>query len=85
MIYIHYRNGVRLEGILMAMADGVARVAVKGADDAAVYRWVHGAWVSEDCEVVSFEFIEDCPRATDDVLERMFPAQPLQPATQHVM
>ena len=55
-MFIKYRNGTRLQGILVALGDQLIRVAIKDADDAAIFRLVSGVWVSEDCEVVTFEF-----------------------------
>ena len=56
MIYIKYNNGRKLNGIVLALGDQSIRVAVQGSDDAVAYRLISGVWVSEDCEVVTFEF-----------------------------
>ena len=84
MIYIKYRNGIRLRGVLMAMTQDTLRVAIQGADDAAIYRLISGVWVSEDCEVVTFEF--DAGRAAaHEVLETLFPLPVSSSPAQRVM
>jgi hypothetical protein len=87
MIFIRYRNGRILRGILLALGDQLIRVAIEGADDAAVFRLVSGVWVTDDCEVVTFEFAgdESSPRRSGRVLESMFPAQSEAPVVQRVM
>jgi len=85
MIYIQYATGIRLQGILMAMGDGLIRVAIKGADDAAIYRMIHGRWVSEDCEVVTIEFPRDGEPGGPDQIETIFPTQTHTAAAQRIM
>jgi hypothetical protein len=87
MIFVKYRNGKKLQGILLALGDQSIRVALKGADDAALYRLVSGTWVSEDCEIVTFEFNEESVAANEEneYLEAIFPRQSQPPATQRVM
>jgi hypothetical protein len=58
MIFIHYNNGRVLHGVVLALGDRMARIAVKGSDDAVEFRLVNQVWVSEDCEVVRLEFAE---------------------------
>jgi hypothetical protein len=87
MIFIKYKTGRTLQGILLALGDQLIRVAVKGADDAVQFRLVNGVWVSEDCEIVTFEFADRGFSEQDDTecLEAMFPAQSQQPALPRVM
>jgi len=87
MIFIKYKNGTTLQGILLALGDQLLRVAVKGKDDAVQFRLVNGLWVSEDCEVVTFEFAEGGFSEPDesDHLEAIFPAKSDQPPIQRVM
>ena len=87
MIFIKYKSGRKLQGILLALGDQLIRVAVKGSDDAAQFRLVNGVWVSEDCEIVTFEFVDSGFSAEDESehLEAMFPAQPQPPAFPRVM
>ena len=86
MAIIRYRNGRKLQGILLSLGEHEARVAIKGADDAAIFRLISGVWVSEDCEVVTFEFTgtgEQPDRST--AREKILPA-PCEIATlQRVM
>ena len=53
---IRYADGRILDGILLVLAGGFMRVAVRNADDVIEYRLVNNCWVSEDCEPVTFEF-----------------------------
>jgi len=85
MINIRYSTGIRLQGILMAMGDGLIRVAIKGADDAAIYRLIHGSWVSEDCEVVTIEFPKSGGSDKSEEIEAIFPLQAHAPAAQRIM
>ena len=87
MILIRYRNGRVLRGILLALGDQLIRVAIEGADDAAVFRLVSGVWVTDDCEVVTFEFADDesSHRRSGRVLESMFQAPSAAPVVQRVM
>ena len=84
MIYIKYSTGVRLQGILMAMGDGLIRVAIQGADDAAIYRLINGSWISEDCEVVTIEFDRGGPEAHTGI-EAIFPPEAHTPAAHRIM
>jgi hypothetical protein len=59
MIFVKYKNGKTLEGIVLAMGSQSMRIAIKGSDDAAEYRRVSDRWVSDDCEVVTFELAEE--------------------------
>lgn len=84
---VKYRNGKTLHGILLALGDGSIRVAIKGSDDAAVYRLFNGAWISEDCEVVTFEFPDDGFAGRDDstLREAIFPSHSEASAVQRIM
>ena len=88
MISIMYSNGRALQGVVLAFGDQVVRVALKDSDDAAEYRLINGVWVSEDCEVVRFEFLDGRVADTscdEGVLESLFPAPSLAPRLQRVM
>jgi hypothetical protein len=87
MIFVRYKSGKTLQGILLALGDRSMRVAIKGAEDAAVYRLVSGKWVSEDCEVVSFDFADEGFGTGDesDVLEPIFSTRFEQSTLQRVM
>jgi hypothetical protein len=58
------------------------RVAVKDTDDAAEFRMINGAWVSEDCEIVRLEFAAQGSTfdINDDFLDAVLSAEvALQP------
>jgi hypothetical protein len=72
---IRYADGRTLDGMVLSLKGSVARVAIKDEDDAAEFNLVHGQWISEDCETVTFDFplaifrsIEDRPAETVGVL-----------------
>ncbi|MCU1237239.1 MAG: hypothetical protein JWP63_5206 [Candidatus Solibacter sp.] len=77
MILINYRNGRVLQGIVLSFGDQLMRVAVKDSDDAAEFRLVNGAWISEDCEVVRLEFASRGATVDihDDFLDAVLNAQ----------
>ena len=88
MVRIRYSNGKVLQGIVLSFGDQLVRVAIKDAGDAAEYRLVNGRWVSEDCEVVRFEFVESVdPVEMDDaeILEALFVKDPGSLPVQRVM
>jgi small nuclear ribonucleoprotein (snRNP)-like protein len=87
MIFVKYKNGRTLQGILVALGDQLVRVALKNAEDAAIFRLVSGVWVSEDCEVVTFEFAENgfAPQDITDFREAVFPNRVEPTVTQRVM
>jgi hypothetical protein len=87
MIFVRYKSGKTLQGILLALGDQSVRLAIKGSDDAIIYRLVSGHWVSEDCEVVNFEFADEGfdPRDESDVLEPIFSTPSEHPPVQRVM
>ena len=55
-VTIRQTNGEMVEGVVLTRTEFKMRVAVKNADDAAVFVWVDGTWISEDCEAVDIEF-----------------------------
>ena len=87
MAIIRYKNGRKLQGILLSLGNDEVRVAIKGGDDAAVFRRISGVWVSEDCEVVTFEFTGDSSPNTgrNDVAEKILPTPCEIAALQRVM
>jgi hypothetical protein len=58
MIVVKYQNGKKRRGVLLALGGQHIRVAMQDSADAAEYRLISGHWVSEDCELVTFEFSE---------------------------
>jgi len=56
MIVIRHSDGTSQEGILLNLQGDMMRVAGKGSDDVLEFRMVRGKWISEDCDVVTFEF-----------------------------
>lgn len=86
MIFVRYKSGKTLQGILLAIGDQSIRVAIKGSEDAAVYRLVRGYWVSEDCEIVNFEFAdEEFAQDEADIPEPIFSTRFERPTLQRVM
>jgi hypothetical protein len=53
---IRYLDGKAIEGVTLARTANTMRVVVKGGDDAIEFIKVHGTWISEDCEPVTFEY-----------------------------
>jgi hypothetical protein len=58
MIFVKYQNGNKRQGVVLALGGQCMRIAIQGSDDAVEYRLVSDYWVSEDCEIVTFEFAE---------------------------
>ena len=56
MIVIRHSDGATQEGVLLCLQGVMLRIAGKGSEDVLEFHLVHGKWVSEDCEVVTFEF-----------------------------
>ena len=56
MIVIRHSDGAAQEGVLLSLQADMLRIAGKGSDDVLEFRLVHGKWVSENCDVVTFEF-----------------------------
>ena len=55
-MYINYRDGSSRSGLIVGLSGNVMRVALAGCDDLLEFRLVDNRWISEECEVVSFEF-----------------------------
>ncbi|HJZ97952.1 MAG TPA: hypothetical protein VKE70_15685 [Candidatus Solibacter sp.] len=87
MILVKYKNGRVLRGIALSLGDHKIRVAIQGSDDAVEYRMVSGAWISEDCEVVSFEFADRDLASEDarEMPETIFPNEFHAPALPLIM
>ena len=88
MILIRYSNGLVLQGIVLSFGERVVRVAIKDADDAAEFHMMNGVWVSEDCEIVCFEFVAQGSSVQvhgDDFLEAMLTAGTAPAPLQRVM
>lgn len=49
-------SGKKQTAVILALAGGVMRVALKNGDDVEEYRLVNETWVSTHCEPVTFEF-----------------------------
>jgi hypothetical protein len=56
MIVIRHTDGASQEGVLLSLQSDTMRIAGKGSEDVLEFRLIHGNWVSEDCDVVTFEF-----------------------------
>jgi hypothetical protein len=56
MIRIRRTDGSTQDGVLLSLQGDTIRIAGKGCSDLLEYRLIHNVWVSEDCEVVTFEF-----------------------------
>ena len=56
MIRIRRTDGSTQDGVLLSLQGDTVRIAGKGCSDLLEYRLIHNVWVSEDCEVVTFEF-----------------------------
>jgi len=65
MIFVKYQNGTTRQGVLLTLGGNWIRVAIQGCDDAVEYRQISGQWISEDCEVVTFEFSEQMHNIDD--------------------
>ena len=86
MICIHYNDGRVLQGVVLASADRVLRVAIKDSDDAVEFRMVSQVWVSEDCEVVRFSDLAAAPPShQDDLRENCFHSESQPVSLQRVM
>jgi hypothetical protein len=55
-VTIRHTNDGLVEGVVLARNEYKMRVAVQGASDAAVFVFVDGSWISEDCEPVDITF-----------------------------
>jgi hypothetical protein len=65
LLLIRYRSGTIQRGVLLAIEGNELRVAAEGCDDILLFRWLPEGWVSEDSEMVTFEF----PTAAFEALE----------------
>jgi hypothetical protein len=74
MIYVKYKNGKKLPGVVLALGGQYVRIAIKDNEDAIEYRLVSGRWVSEDCEVVTFEFVSE-NEDESHMLPAIFPSE----------
>jgi hypothetical protein len=85
MIFVRYKTGRKLQGVLLALGDQSIRIAIQGEDDAVQFRLVRGVWVSEDCEVVTFEFAEIAAQDQTDVPEAIIAAEFGAPVVQRII
>jgi hypothetical protein len=87
MLLVKYNNGKTERGVLLALGDQMVRIAIEGSDDAVVFLYMRGVWVSEDCEVVRFEFAENGFPIQDtiDFREAVFPTPRVASAVSRVM
>jgi hypothetical protein len=53
---IKYADGRAVEGIILSRTDDTMRVAISEGDDAVMFTWVGGTWISENCEPVEIQF-----------------------------
>jgi len=56
ILFINYRDGSSRPGLIVGLSGGVIRVALAGCEDLLEFRLVDNQWISDECEVVSFEF-----------------------------
>jgi hypothetical protein len=56
MIRIRRTDGSTQDGVLLSLQGDTIRIAGQGCSDLLEFRLIHNVWVSEDCEVVTFEF-----------------------------
>jgi hypothetical protein len=69
--------------MMLTLKGSVARVAIKDEDDAAEFRLVHDHWISEDCEIVAFDFPLSIFRSMEAPAVTPLPELPENP-TQYV-
>jgi hypothetical protein len=55
-MHIFYADGVSQEGLILALAGPDLRVAIRGAEDPALFSLVGDSWLAEDGRKVTFEF-----------------------------
>ena len=92
MIVIRHSDGATQEGVLLCLQGVMLRIAGKGSEDVLEFHLVHGKWVSEDCEVVTFEFPLAAFQAAGIIPEAQLPELPVvgpedagvEPAVQHL-
>jgi hypothetical protein len=56
MMLVTDASGQKQPAVILALAGGMMRVALKNGDDVEEYRLVNQTWVSTHCEPVTFEF-----------------------------
>jgi len=56
MMLVTDASGNKQPAVILALAGGVMRVALRNGDDVEEYRLVNQTWVSTQCEPVTFEF-----------------------------
>jgi hypothetical protein len=55
-MHVSYADGSSYEGLVLAIAGPELRVAVRGAEEPALFRLVGDSWFAEDGRKVAFEF-----------------------------
>jgi len=55
-LLIIQKDGSSRYGLIVGLTGAVMRVALADGDDVSEFKLVNGAWVSDECEVVSFQF-----------------------------
>jgi hypothetical protein len=68
-VTIRRRDEEPVEGVVLTRTEYKMRVAVKDADDAAVFVCVDGTWISEDCEPVEICFDWHRHKANEPISE----------------
>ena len=53
---VRQNNGSSRYGLIVGLTGGIMRVALTDSEDVTEFKLIDGMWVSEECEVVSFEF-----------------------------
>jgi len=56
ILLINYKDGSARSGLIVGLKGGVMRVALAACEDLLEFRLVDDRWVSDECEVVSFDF-----------------------------
>jgi hemerythrin len=76
---ITYSNGTVLEVIVLAHEEEGLRVAVAGDGDVRTFQFIHGVWISEECEPVAvefdidyYEFLQISPQAEVPTIQRIY-------------
>jgi hypothetical protein len=55
-VLIQFGNARAVEAMILSRQDDIMRVALKGSDDALVFRCLNGTWISEELEPVEISF-----------------------------
>ncbi len=74
MIRIRRTDGSTQDGVLLSLQGDTIRIAGQGCSDLLEFRLTHNVWVSEDCEVVTFEFPLAMARGVPDISAHPEPA-----------